>query len=73
MIVKFVKSIILGAINFYRNFISPSLGNNCRFYPNCSSYTCQAVEKYGIFKGLQKGFWRILKCNPLSKGGTDLP
>jgi len=67
------KTIILKTIKFYQNFISPFTGANCRFYPSCSSYACQAVEKYGIFKGLQKGFSRILKCNPFNKGGIDLP
>ncbi len=70
---KFVKSTVLRVINFYRNFISTALGNNCRFYPSCSNYACQAVEKYGTLKGLQKVFWRILKCNPFNKGGIDLP
>jgi len=70
---RVVKIAILGTINFYKIFISPVLGNNCRFYPSCSSYTHQAVEKYGIFKGLGKGFRRILKCNPFNKGGIDLP
>jgi putative membrane protein insertion efficiency factor len=70
---KIIKTVILGMINFYKNFISPSLGDNCRFYPSCSNYTHQAVEKYGTLKGLQKGFWRILKCHPFNKGGIDLP
>jgi len=70
---KIVKSATLGTIKFYKNFISPVLGSNCRFYPSCSSYAHQAVEKYGIYKGLQKGFWRILKCNPFNEGGIDLP
>jgi len=70
---RVVKIAILGTINFYKIFISPVLGNNCRFYPSCSSYAHQAVEKYGIFKGLGKGFRRILKCNPFNKGGIDLP
>ncbi len=70
---KIAKSAVLGIINFYKGFISPVLGSNCRFYPSCSSYAHQAVEKYGTLKGLQKGFLRILKCNPFNKGGIDLP
>ena len=70
---KVIKSTVLGIIKFYKHFISPSFGSNCRFYPSCSSYAFQTVEKYGIFKGLQKGFYRILKCNPFNKGGIDLP
>ncbi|MDP1743724.1 MAG: membrane protein insertion efficiency factor YidD, partial [Candidatus Amesbacteria bacterium] len=42
-----------------------------RFQPRCSDYTYQAIEKYGILLGIFKGFFRILKCNPLFKGGFD--
>ena len=44
---------------------------HCKFYPTCSEYTKQAVEKYGVIKGGTKGIIRILKCNPFSKGGYD--
>jgi len=67
------KRILLVFISFYQKFLSPSLGQNCRFYPSCSSYSAQAIEKYGALKGLQKGFYRILKCNPYNKGGVNLP
>jgi len=73
MKINILKSAMLGIIGFYKTFISPVLGSNCRFYPSCSSYTRKAIEKYGILRGMQKGFWRILKCNPLNKGGIDLP
>ena len=43
----------------------------CKFYPTCSDYTIQAIEKHGIFKGMAMGVWRILRCNPFSKGGYD--
>lgn len=67
------QRILLIFIGFYQKFLSPSLGQNCRFYPSCSSYTVQAIEKYGALRGLQKGFYRILKCNPYNKGGINLP
>ncbi len=67
------KNIVLKVIKFYQFFISANFGRHCRFYPTCSAYTYQAVEKYGIFKGVFKGFWRILKCGPWSRGGVDLP
>ena len=67
------KRILLVCLSFYQKFLSPSLGQNCRFYPSCSSYSAQAIEKYGALKGLQKGFYRILKCNPYNKGGVNLP
>ena len=47
------------------------LGFHCKFYPSCSEYTIQAIDKYGIFKGLGLGFKRIMKCNIFSKGGYD--
>jgi putative membrane protein insertion efficiency factor len=70
---NFIQKLFLGAIGFYQKFLSPGLSGNCRFYPSCSDYTIQAIEKYGTFKGLTKGIWRILKCNPYNKGGINLP
>jgi putative membrane protein insertion efficiency factor len=71
-----MKIIILNIIQLYKKGISPvfkllnpNLG--CRFYPSCSEYTYQAVEKYGALKGLIKGFKRIIRCHPLSRGGYD--
>jgi putative membrane protein insertion efficiency factor len=68
-----IKMFILKLISFYQRFISPNLGFHCRFYPSCSDYTAQAIAKYGIFKGFQKGVWRLFRCNPFNKGGIDLP
>ena len=58
-------------IEFYQKYISPGLGNHCKFYPTCSEYTKQAIEKYGAIKGGGKGICRIIRCNPFSKGGYD--
>ena len=68
-----MKQVILKLIKFYQSFISPSLGYNCRFYPNCSDYAALTIKKNGLLKGLSKGIWRILRCNPFNKGGVDLP
>ena len=65
--------LILKIIEVYQKFISPVLGKNCRFYPSCSEYSYQAIKKYGATKGLTLGFLRVLRCNPWSKGGIDLP
>ena len=43
----------------------------CRFYPTCSEYAIQAIEKYGIIKGGFKALWRVMRCNPWNKGGND--
>ncbi len=66
-----MRAIVLGMIRFYKRFISPSLGSNCRFYPSCSQYTYEAIEKYGVLKGGWMGFKRIARCQPWTKGGFD--
>lgn len=67
-----MKKIILKLINFYRHHISPYKGGSCcRFIPTCSQYAYEAVEKYGALKGSIMAVYRILRCNPLCKGGYD--
>lgn len=61
----------IGLIYFYKFCISPLLPNNCIYYPSCSSYTLQAIQKFGIFKGIYIGAKRILRCTPKHKGGYD--
>tara|TARA_B100001059_G_C17586236_1_gene452372 strand:+ start:180 stop:410 length:231 start_codon:yes stop_codon:yes gene_type:complete len=58
-------------IRLYRIFISPLLGSNCRHTPTCSQYGIIALKKYGVFKGTFLTAKRIIKCNPLFKGGYD--
>ncbi len=67
-----MKKIFIKLINFYQKRISPCLGHHCKYYPSCSEYMKQAIEKYGCIKGIFLGTIRILKCNPFSKGGVDL-
>jgi len=67
------KKIILRSIKFYQVFISPNLGQNCRFYPSCSQYSYLAIKKYGLLKGLWRGTKRLSKCHPWNSGGVDLP
>lgn len=69
-----MKKIFIFIINLYKKYISPifhKLGFDCKYYPTCSEYTKQAIEKYGVIKGCYLGIKRILKCNPFSKGGYD--
>ncbi len=69
-----MKYIFIKTILFYQKKISPVFsffGINCKYYPTCSEYTKQAIEKYGSVKGIFLGIIRILKCNPFSKGGYD--
>lgn len=67
-----VRKIPIFLIRLYQIFISPYLGQNkCKYYPTCSNYAIQAYQKYGVFKGTLLSVWRILRCNPFSKGGYD--
>ena len=59
-------------IRVYQVFISPFLGQNCRFYPTCSCYAHQALQKHGPFKGSALAIKRIVKCQPFHPGGIDL-
>jgi hypothetical protein len=58
-------------IRFYQKFISPLKPPVCRFTPTCSEYALEAIKKYGPLKGLFMAIWRVLRCNPFSKGGFD--
>ena len=66
-----MKKVLISFIKFYRKFISPLKRPSCRFYPTCSMYTLEAVEKYGALKGSFMGIKRIFKCHPFHKGGYD--
>lgn len=68
-----VARFFIGLIRFYQKAISPMIGPCCRFTPTCSQYFILAIQKYGVFYGSMKGFWRILRCNPFCKGGEDMP
>lgn len=70
---KPISLLLIGLINFYRRFISPLTPPSCRFYPTCSEYAILAIKKYGVLKGTFKAVWRVLRCNPFSKGGIDFP
>jgi len=65
------QKLVLTCIKGYQRFISPMLGSNCRFYPTCSCYANQAIERFGVIKGGYLASKRILKCHPLNAGGED--
>jgi putative membrane protein insertion efficiency factor len=66
-----MKSFILLLLRGYKRFISPWLGPRCRFHPSCSSYTSEAVLRFGVVRGLWLGLRRIGRCQPLFEGGPD--
>lgn len=66
-----LKAPFLGLIRLYRRFISPMKAPCCRFYPTCSQYAHDAIEKHGVLKGSGMAAWRLLRCNPFGKGGYD--
>lgn len=68
-----MKTILLFLLRGYKRFISPLLGNACRFAPTCSEYAMQAIEIHGAAKGSVLAFWRICRCNPFGKAGYDPP
>ncbi|MFZ3048634.1 MAG: membrane protein insertion efficiency factor YidD [Desulfatirhabdiaceae bacterium] len=67
-----MKSIIILLIRAYQLIVSPILGPHCRFYPSCSHYACQAISRYGIFKGGLLSIQRLCRCHPFHPGGVDL-
>ena len=66
-----LKMLLLKLIRIYQRHISPAFPPRCRFRPTCSAYALEAIEKYGALKGGLMAVWRILRCNPFSKGGYD--
>lgn len=66
-----LKRALLWVIRFYRAYISPHSAPSCKFIPTCSQYGLEAVERFGAIKGGALTVWRILRCNPWSRGGYD--
>jgi uncharacterized protein len=66
-----MKRVLVSIIWFYKKAVSPYLPGACRFTPTCSEYAAEAIKKHGAIKGLGLSVWRLLRCNPLCKGGYD--
>ena len=66
-----MKKFLIYLIKFYKKYISPMKSTKCPYIPSCSEYGLEAVEKYGTLKGSLFALWRIIRCNPFSKGGYD--
>ena len=65
------KAVVLAMLHGYRRWLSPMLPPVCRFQPSCSAYTVQAVERFGVVRGLFLGLFRLSKCHPFHPGGYD--
>lgn len=66
-----VKKVVIAVLNFYRKYLSGMKLQCCRFYPSCSQYAIDAIERHGLARGLFKASGRILRCHPFSRGGYD--
>lgn len=66
-----MKKLLIGLIKLYRKYLSPLKSTHCPYIPTCSQYGVEAIEKHGAVKGTILTCWRILRCNPFSKGGYD--
>ncbi len=66
-----MQRIVSGALRLYKSFLSPVLPSACRFHPTCSEYMREAVERYGVARGVWMGAKRLARCHPLHAGGFD--
>lgn len=66
-----MKKVAIYLVRFYQKYISPLKPSCCRFYPTCSTYAIEALQKHGFCKGGLLSIYRILRCNPFNKGGID--
>jgi putative membrane protein insertion efficiency factor len=69
--VSAARAVVLAPIRVYRRLLSPILPQRCKYHPSCSAYAVQAIEEFGILRGLVLASWRLLRCNPWSHGGHD--
>jgi putative membrane protein insertion efficiency factor len=66
-----MRLMLCSLVRAYQLLLSPLLPRTCRFTPSCSEYMIQAITAYGVVRGVGKGFWRLLRCQPFGKGGYD--
>ena len=68
---RIVRALATAPIVVYQRLISPAIPRRCKYEPTCSRYAVQAIQRYGILRGLVLAGWRLLRCNPWSRGGVD--
>jgi putative membrane protein insertion efficiency factor len=68
---RWLSALLIAPIRIYQRWISPAFPRRCRYYPTCSDYAVQGIRELGPIRGLILAAWRLLRCNPFSKGGID--
>jgi len=68
-----VRTVFVFMVRVYQRMISPFFGPRCKYHPSCSEYAAQAIDEFGAGKGSVLAGWRLLRCNPMSRGGVDYP
>ncbi|MBK8182410.1 MAG: membrane protein insertion efficiency factor YidD [Candidatus Competibacteraceae bacterium] len=66
-----MRTLLIALLRAYQLLISPLLGNHCRFYPSCSEYAREAIERYGVWRGAGLAIRRLARCHPWHPGGID--
>ena len=66
-----MRKVVIAALSFYKRFLSPFVPSACRYHPTCSEYTMDAIQRYGVLRGMGRGLLRILRCHPFHEGGFD--
>ena len=67
------RELMIAPIRVYRRFISPLIPARCKYYPSCSEYAMESIRTFGVLRGSVLAAWRLLRCNPWSRGGFDYP
>ena len=68
-----MRSLAILPLRFYQRLLSPAFPARCKYHPTCSQYAVDAIRKHGVARGSAKAAWRLLRCNPWSRGGVDYP
>jgi hypothetical protein len=71
MVFRILRGALLTLIHIYQHTFSLTLGPCCRFYPSCSSYAIESIERFGIVEGIRLSFKRLIRCHPINPGGYD--
>ena len=66
-----MTAVALAVVRGYRRLVSPGLAPRCKYHPTCSRYALDALDEYGLLRGLLLAGWRLARCNPWSHGGVD--